>query len=280
MTDTVRFWRDSDIAGVEVRYSSYCEEAFRKHAHAGYSVGLILSGQTTFYLEGDYHVAMAGKLVYFQPEAVHACNPDPESTMEYVMFYVEREVMADTFRDIFTPAGGSVPMPVFPAPVVDDREVFAMWHEVYRAVMSESDGLEKQSRLFQAMSASLRRHAGWGTRELVAQCSGNAAEGVHRAKAFLAENLCRKVSLGELAEVAGLSRYHLLRTFHGETGLPPHTYHNQLRVDRGKKLLAQGASISDVAAELGFTDQSHFTRVFKQFTAATPRQYQLGASAF
>lgn len=62
--------------------------------------------------------------------------------------------------------------------------------------------------------------------------------------------------------------------FQAATGLSPHAYQNQLRVDLGKRLLAEGMDLSRVAAEAGFADQSHFTRVFRQYTGATPSQYR------
>nr|WP_321512977.1 AraC family transcriptional regulator [uncultured Pseudodesulfovibrio sp.] len=95
-------------------------------------------------------------------------------------------------------------------------------------------------------------------------------------KEYLAANLSEKVSLGELSDVAHISRYHLLRIFQAAVGLSPHAYQNQLRVDLGKKLLAENQPISLVAVEAGFVDQSHFSRVFKQYTGATPQQYQAG----
>lgn len=101
---------------------------------------------------------------------------------------------------------------------------------------------------------------------------------VRTVKEYLAANLSEKVSLDELSEMAHLSRYHLLRVFQGVVGLPPHAYQNQLRVDLGKKLLVDGLPISQAAAEAGFADQSHFSRVFKQYTGATPKQYQTAHS--
>ncbi len=56
-------------------------------------------------------------------------------------------------------------------------------------------------------------------------------------------------------------------------GLPPHRYQLQQAVERAKTLLCGGASICQAALEAGFADQSHFSRRFREFTGATPRQY-------
>jgi AraC-like DNA-binding protein len=66
----------------------------------------------------------------------------------------------------------------------------------------------------------------------------------------------------------------LNRRFGAAMGLPPHRYHLQLRIDAAKRKLAAGESIVQVAIDLGFSDQSHFTRLFSRVVGATPAQYQ------
>ncbi len=55
--------------------------------------------------------------------------------------------------------------------------------------------------------------------------------------------------------------------------MPPHTYQLQLRMARARRLLQRGMEPGDVAAQLGFTDQSHLTRHFKRLFRLTPGQY-------
>lgn len=263
----VSFWRDPDLPGVEVRYSSYNEEAFRNHVHEAYSIGFIDTGQTTFLLEGTPHTASTGQVVLIGPNVVHACNPDPDSDMTYHMFYVDPVLLKSVTDELFGPDSG---VPNFPSPVVDDPALRELWRSLHTAIVDKADRLEKESLLLQGLVDVVSRHATPGVlRE--PSGSGNAVELV---KAYLSAHLSAKVSLDTLSEVAHLSRYHLLRVFQAEVGLPPHAYQNQLRVDLGKQLLTAGTPISQAAVEAGFVDQSHFSRVFKQYTGATPRQYQ------
>lgn len=266
---TVRFWRDPELPGVEVRYSDYHEDAFRNHTHAQYSIGFLESGRTTFALEGKEHTAVSGQMVFIGPEMAHACNPDLDSNMAYRMFYVEVPLVEGVAAELF---GRDVGPVRFAAPVVDDPELVATWRAVHELIIDGGDRLEKESLLVQGLADVITRHGMSGTAD---EPSANA-EAVNAVKLHLAANLDGKVSLDDLSGVAHLSRYHLLRVFQAETGLPPHAYQNQLRVDLGKRLLADGMPISQAAAEAGFVDQSHFTRVFRQYTGATPKQYQAG----
>ncbi|ADU61723.1 MAG: AraC family transcriptional regulator [Pseudodesulfovibrio sp.] len=267
----VRFWRDPDLPGVEIRTSRYNAEAFCRHVHDAWSVGLIEDGRTTFVLEEARHVAARGKIVVIPPGAVHACNPDPNSVMAYRMFYVAPGLLDGVAAEVFGRArsGGS---PRFGTPVIDDADLYRLWRRLHAAVATGADALEKQSLLMQGLAELLTRHGRLGSPR---QC-GRVPDAVKTVRHHLAARLDERVSLDDLSALVGISRYHLLRVFSREAGLPPHAYQNQLRVVRAKVLLAQGEPISQVAAEVGFADQSHFTRVFRQFTGATPRQYQAG----
>jgi len=106
--------------------------------------------------------------------------------------------------------------------------------------------------------------------------AGRERRAVRRAKEFLSENLDTKLSLQEVAAVVGLSRYHFLRVFKKATGLPPHVFRTQQRVDTARRLLKTGMPFSQVALATGFSDQSHFTNKFRQFIGATPSQYLSG----
>jgi AraC family transcriptional regulator, chemosensory pili system protein ChpD len=96
---------------------------------------------------------------------------------------------------------------------------------------------------------------------------------VHRVRALLAERFADKVHLDELARVAGISKFHLLRQFRAATGLTPQQYQRHLRIEKAKLALDRGESASEVAFACGFVDQSHFTRAFRACTGVTPGRY-------
>ena len=84
-----------------------------------------------------------------------------------------------------------------------------------------------------------------------------------QAKDMLLADLTGMTPLASIATACGLSPSHFARAFRNSTGMPPHAWLNQARVERSKVLLRQrNRSLSDIAFECGFVDQSHFTRVF------------------
>jgi len=86
------------------------------------------------------------------------------------------------------------------------------------------------------------------------------------------------ISLEELAQQVGLSRYAIIRLFKANVGLTPHAFQINLKINQARELLKQGISLAELAVNLGFNDQSHFHKAFKAHTGVTPRQFQLAAA--
>ncbi len=95
-----------------------------------------------------------------------------------------------------------------------------------------------------------------------------------RVREFIEAHLDSDLSLEELASVANLSTYHFARLFKSETGVTPHRYVLNRRIERAAKLLEKGGPPTQVAAQCGFCDQSHLARHLKQRFGLTPRQIE------
>jgi AraC-like DNA-binding protein len=92
-----------------------------------------------------------------------------------------------------------------------------------------------------------------------------------RAKELLNERLDGTVVLAEIAEECGLSPSHFARSFRKSTGMPPHRWLMQRRLERAKSLLlASTLSLSEIGLACGFADQSHFTTAFTKAVGASP----------
>ena len=94
---------------------------------------------------------------------------------------------------------------------------------------------------------------------------------LRRVTDFMRDHLADTLQLAQLAALSGLSPSHFGRAFKGSTGLPPHRWHLNLRIEQARTMLADaGASLADVACATGFADQSHFTRVFSKIIGMSP----------
>jgi AraC family transcriptional regulator len=88
-------------------------------------------------------------------------------------------------------------------------------------------------------------------------------------------NLEQNISLADLAGVVQLSVFHFLRKFRTEFGCPPHAYVMRRRIEHAKRQLARrDIPLKAIAADCGFSDQSHMTRLFRRLLATTPAEYR------
>lgn len=81
-------------------------------------------------------------------------------------------------------------------------------------------------------------------------------------------------SINDLAQLAGMSRYQMIRAFRAATGLTPHAWQLNQRINEAREQLQAGEDLAEVAYRLGFADQSHFQRTFKAYAGVTPGRYR------
>ena len=91
-----------------------------------------------------------------------------------------------------------------------------------------------------------------------------------RLREYIEAHLDRPIYLRDLGEVAGLSEFHLQRSFRESCGVSPQTWIAARRVECAKALIRQGEPLARVATACGFASQSHFTHAFRNGTGATP----------
>lgn len=98
---------------------------------------------------------------------------------------------------------------------------------------------------------------------------------IHRSLHFIEENLESKVSVEKLGEISGVSAHRFGVIFRDVMGTPPHQYILRRRIDKAMEMLSSSETlVVDIAGQLGFHDQPHFTRLFKSSTGVSPTFYR------
>lgn len=96
-----------------------------------------------------------------------------------------------------------------------------------------------------------------------------------RVREFIAEHLDDNLSLADIAKVAAISVFHLIRQFNETFGCPPYVYITHQRLERARRLIEAGDTpLKCIAASCGFSDQSHMTRLFRREFKMTPGEYR------
>lgn len=236
------------------------------HVHDTYQVGIALDRGGEYRYRGSMRPVPTRALVIVHPGERHSVRDTDvrRAPARYLMLYVDVEQLQAGAAEML---GRGIAPPFFDAPVFDAdlvRTFLALFDRP-----GDSD-LARDSRLLALFAMLTARHADEMRRPRAFRSAGQA---VSRAGEYLQANLFSTVGLDELAAVAGLSRYHLVRQFSRTFGAPPHAYQISLRIDAARRLLASGTPVDRVARRTGFYDQSHFGRHFKRIAGVTPGSY-------
>ena len=136
------------------------------------------------------------------------------------------------------------------------------------------------SRLFvqgiaQAIAVHLARNYVALTEALRGETSSLPGFKLRRITDWMAEHMPEEFSLARLAEQAGVSEFHFNRLFKRATGVPPSQYQIKLRMDAARRLLRETKrSVITIAIEVGYSNPSHFARLFRKETGLSSTDYR------
>lgn len=272
--ERAKIWRADDLGDIELLHARYIAYSFARHTHEGTAVGVIEDGAESFYCRGVMHTAPTGEIVVFNPDEAHTGQGADKRGWRFRMFYLDSNLLQQANAELSGKPGG---VPFFAQPTIRDPEMALILRNLHISLEMGGTALARQSKFIWTFAQLAHRHADSLS---VEKPLGNEKEVVKRIRQYLEEHYSENVSLDELTALSGLSSYHLIRVFRGETGLPPHAHLEQIRVNRGRQFLRGGMAIAEVAFLTGFTDQSHFSRHFKKMTGVTPGQYQQTAITY
>jgi AraC-like DNA-binding protein len=267
-SNAARYWRSPLVPGADMVTAEYYDHAFAPHWHDAYTVPVIEGGAERYNYRGSIHVAEAGSVPVINPGEVHTGSRAAEAGWQYRVFYLPVEFVQSVAQEL---ADCAQPMPWFPPDIIRDADLTRRVRLAHQALDSGDDPLAAEHALLDAVSTLLVRHA--GQRPAVKGIGADALR-VEAMKSRLTDDLSAPLSLAELASTVGLSTFHAARLFTRETGLAPHAWRNQMRLNRALDALRAGVAATDVAAASGFADQSHFSRHFKKSFGVPPGRWR------
>ncbi len=255
---------DSDLHIEAYRFQGVMQK-FPNHFHDYYVIGFIEAGQRYLLCKNHEYIISPGDITLFNPGDVHSCEQIDDKALDYRCINIKKEIMKKTASNIT----GQEFLPNFSQPVLYRSELADSLQELHKMICrGETDFVKEELYLF-LIGHLIQEYAGndTSTREQ------NPCSGFKSVCNYLETNYDKSITLDELGSLAGMSKYHFLRSFTKERGISPYSYLQTIRIDKAKKLLEQGTSPADAALCTGFSDQSHFSNFFKKLIGLTPGQY-------
>lgn len=254
------------IRRLESRRSCQDVACYRPHTHERFSIGVIDSGSTVFTgAAGSSARLEAGDVVLIPAGNVHACNPD-RGRWRYQMIQADQGWIAGLLAE------GADSRLLEGITVFRQRSVHRRFSRLNDLLFDDADvdadRIETEFR--HALHDCARRDPDWR----MAPAVGNELPSSLRPVLQRLRDDETNPRLDELAELAGMDRFQLIRAMKRATGMAPLAWRQNRRIIAAREMLREGRSQSETAHVLGFADQSHFHRVFRAHVAASPGAYR------
>lgn len=261
--EKVRWFRPPELPGTELLWVEQSGRLWRVY-HETYTVcAPVAPASEWFYRRRELRTGIGG-LMMMEPGELHVTRRMPGGPCDFRVLLLSPILVERAAREL------GYPGPVhLRAGHVEHGDVFQALVDFHRSIEQPATILERESRL----ALCLRHIVGYCAEHSAVVAPKVERDAVRRARDFIREQYADNIRLDDLATIARLSRFHLLRMFAEEMGLPPHAYQVQVRIGRARDLLAAGVPAAEVALMVGFSDQSHLTRHFKHILGTTPGAY-------
>lgn len=259
---SLSYLRSPALAGVEILLGTNSTRLWRMF-HERYLICTARQAGATWSYRSQLYFMNDGGTAFMEPGETHCVRVLRKPASFVAVFLDNGRFLELAKQQDFTKT------PHFSLPQIRDPRILIAAYELANAVQGQATALELQTRLAVLTRLALE----YAEEKPAAFGDDEASQRLNRTRDFLRDRFEENFSLEDLAVIAALSPFHLLRSFTKRFGLPPHAYQIHVRIKRACRLLRAGLPCVEVASSVGFADQSHFARHFKKIMGVAPSIY-------
>ncbi|MGI2260343.1 AraC family ligand binding domain-containing protein [Shewanella sp. GXUN23E] len=266
MQEKMTYLRPGQLPGVEISQGHFRQFSFAPHVHLDFHIGVVTHGAQRYRHSGENLLLHPGKLATMNPDMVH--TGESADAGDYVTKVLSLPV---DWMTLIAREHGSGEW-FFRCGQHTDPQLYHRFVTLHQQLSDpRMPTLALESALISLMADMMR------------SCGENRAE--PRDYSLSSPALSRVIDrlhahpgddyqLQTLADIAGLGKYQLLRQFKQTLGITPFAYLQRLRLEHAKKRLHRNERLCDLACSLGFYDEAHLNKAFKQAFTVSPSAYR------
>ena len=239
------------------------------HYHEFCKVILLLSGQGSYYIDGQHYLLCPGDIVLVGSHSIHKPELSEGAPYERIILYVSPEYLSRLstgecdLLSVFRPEGGHV------LRLLEQRrrEIFALAEALERDLTEEGFGRELLS-----IAGLLRLLVELGRcrEDRSPMTDRPESRRVRELMDYLDRNLTERIDMDALAQAFYVSKFHMMRSFRKETGTTIYMYLTQKRLTLARQKMESGMSATEACYSCGFNSYSSFTRAYGKYYGRTP----------
>ncbi len=260
-------YRNTISESINLIDAHYQRFSFQRHYHLDFHIGLITQGEQKFQHKGSTHHVQQGHVVIMQPDELHDGHSVLASGYQTKVFSLNPQWLSSLANE-----SNSHNMVSFRQPVLSDPVIFRQLYQLHQLLAAQNlsqlakdclplEGFERLFKHYGQTQAPTIHNLGTQSTEIL--------------KEFIWHNIDQPIRLEQLASLCDLTPTQFQRHFKATMGMSPYAWLSRLRLEYAMKLLREGHSATQVAYQVGFYDQAHFTKAFKINFGITPKQASL-----
>lgn len=254
---------------VEIRETNYKKFQFEKHFHQYYTILLVEEGINVGFTEKINYEIGPGSVLIINPGELHAGQARNNNFLRFKSLIFDQKLIERVCNKFQYPISDKVTFHQYP---IVDPEVSTLLKEIfYSRQLICTDMMEEQFiQLFSILFTNYR----YNTNRPRITVDYYWKPYLSRSLEYLKDRFQEKITLGDLAEYARISPYHLVREFKAAYGQTPFQFLRNYRIENAKRMLLADYSSQETAYQMGFCDQSHFTKIFFKMEGMLPSDYR------
>jgi len=234
---------------ISILKNSFTNSSYKKHFHSTYSISLIIKGVCVININNNQYSFSKGQIRVISPYDMHEIL---KSSWEHINLTVSAYFVNSICKNY----------KIFKN-FIEDQNLANMIQKAY----NEKTNLQIQTEeIIRYLDKNYSIKKGNNDIFYIEK------EVIKKAIEYIVLNANNtNISLDEIADFTGISKYHFLRVFKKYTGFTPKHFIQNIKINNARKQLTNdGISLTQIAMECGFYDQSHFIRTYKKFYGGTP----------
>lgn len=256
-----------DELGIEAYVYKGNVKCFPNHFHQYYEIGFIENGNRLVTCQSAQYKASSGDIVIFNPADNHSCQAQEDEYLDYRCIHIPTSLLQNTFSECF----GINTSLHFSSPVIYGNDILlALLRDLHQMIVNGDHGIEKEEQfilfIHELANGSYPDYFPPKAETVISDVIENVCD-------FIQTQFSNDITLKMMCDMSGFSKYYFIRSFTQSKGVSPYCYISALRINRAKELLKTKQPLSDIALQLGYSHQSHFSNAFKKVVGMTPKQY-------
>jgi len=269
MSERVHYRQIADMPGLVLGAARFSTFSFDRHFHLDYHIGLVTEGVQRQRFGGKTVLVGPGCVSLMPPGEIHDGVSDAASGYTLKTFRLSHELLSGIAEDV----SGASREPALAGALLEDAELAMQLARLFDVMRESGQGgsLCVQSEWLRLLDILLTQARAITPQQASGSLSARQWE---RVRDYCFAHLSEKITLDALAALCDLGRFQFLRQFKQTVGMTPHAWLLRLRLEHACVLLSRSSqTIAEVAQGVGFYDQSHFNRAFRQAFGVAPSGY-------